>query len=133
MCDVPCIAVFCSESIECFPAVFSKFFFKLLFQGLQLLLVQSYISGSTFVASLYTISCILTSVQLLFAQRFCLRVLPHLSVCIFSLFLFLIIISDLFAVTPLSVCTYYYYYPYTLTKTSCVAFFAFPFILPQRL
>ena len=30
MCDVPSIAVFCSESIECFPGTASKFFFKLL-------------------------------------------------------------------------------------------------------
>ena len=30
MCDVPSIAVFCSESIECFPGIVSRFFFKLL-------------------------------------------------------------------------------------------------------
>ena len=30
MCDVPRIAVFCSESIECFPGIVSKFFLKLL-------------------------------------------------------------------------------------------------------
>jgi len=30
MCDVPSIAVFCSESIECFHGIVSKFFFKLL-------------------------------------------------------------------------------------------------------
>ena len=30
MCDVPSVAVFCSESIECFPGIVSKFFFKLL-------------------------------------------------------------------------------------------------------
>jgi len=30
MCDVPSIAVFCSESIECFPGTVYKFFFKLL-------------------------------------------------------------------------------------------------------
>ena len=30
MCDVPSIAVFCSESIECFPGTASKFFFRLL-------------------------------------------------------------------------------------------------------
>jgi len=29
MCDVPSIAVFCNESIECFPGTVSKFFFKL--------------------------------------------------------------------------------------------------------
>jgi hypothetical protein len=31
MCDVPSIAVFCSESIACFPGTASKFFFKLLY------------------------------------------------------------------------------------------------------
>ena len=30
MCDVPSLAVFCSESIECFPGTASKFFFRLL-------------------------------------------------------------------------------------------------------
>jgi len=30
MCDVPSIAVFCSESIECFPGTVSKLFLKLL-------------------------------------------------------------------------------------------------------
>ena len=30
MCDVPSIAVFCSESIECFPGTAYKFFFRLL-------------------------------------------------------------------------------------------------------
>ena len=30
MCDVTSIAVFCSESIECFPGIVSKFSFKLL-------------------------------------------------------------------------------------------------------
>ena len=28
MCDIPSIAVFCSESIECFPGVAFKFFLK---------------------------------------------------------------------------------------------------------
>jgi hypothetical protein len=30
MCDVPSIAVFCSESIECFPGIAFKFFLQLL-------------------------------------------------------------------------------------------------------
>jgi hypothetical protein len=29
MCDVPSIAVFCSESVECFPGIPSRFFLKL--------------------------------------------------------------------------------------------------------
>ena len=49
--------------------------FSLLFQWFQLLPVKSYISGSTFVVSLYINSCILTSFPLPFAQHFCLRVL----------------------------------------------------------
>ena len=103
--DVPSIAVFCSEFIECLPGTASKFCLKLslLFQWLQLLLVQSYISGSTFAVSLYINSCILTSFPLPFAQQLCLRVLPHLSVCMFFSTLFLIIISGLFSLTSLSV------------------------------
>ena len=30
MCDVPSVAVFCNESIECFPGTASTFFFRLL-------------------------------------------------------------------------------------------------------
>jgi len=30
MCDVPSIAVFCSEFVECFPGTASKFFLKLI-------------------------------------------------------------------------------------------------------
>jgi hypothetical protein len=47
----------------------------------------------------------LFSFLLPFAWHFYPLVLPHLSVCMFSLSLFLIIISGLFAVTSLSVCT----------------------------
>jgi len=87
-CDVPSIAVFCSESIECFPVQLPNFSlsFSLLSLWLQLLLVQSYISGSTFLVSLYINSCILTYFPLPFAQHFCPRVLPHLTVCMPSLF-----------------------------------------------
>ena len=87
--------------------------FSLLIHWLQLLLVQSYISGSTFVVSLYINFRILTSFPLPFAQHFCLRVLPHLSVCMSSIFCFLIIISGLFAVTCLSVCTAWFHYTVT--------------------
>ena len=38
-CDVPSIAVFCSESIECFPSIASKFFLKLLLLIILLLLL----------------------------------------------------------------------------------------------
>jgi len=59
------------------------------------LIVISYISDSTFVVSLYIKSCILSSFPLPFARHFSLQVLPLLSVGMFSLFLFLIIISYL--------------------------------------
>ena len=96
MCDVPSIAVFCSESVECFPGTASKFFLK----RLVTIPVAPIINGitvhfgSTFVASLYTNCCILTSFPVPFAQHFCLRVLPHLSVYYYY---------------------YYYYYYYLLT------------------
>jgi len=103
MCDVPSMAVFYGESIECFLVRLPDFSlgFSLLFQWLQLLLVQSYISGSTFVVSLYINSCILTSFPLPFAQHFCLRVLPHISGFVFSLFFKLLYLAYY----------YYYYYP----------------------
>ena len=92
MCDVPSTAVFCSESMEYFLVGFPNCSLSfLLFQRLQLLLVQSYISGSIFAVSLYINSCILTYFPLPFAQ-FCLRVLPHLSVCTFIIIIIIIII-----------------------------------------
>ena len=98
-CDVPSTAVCDSESIKCFPGAASKFSLKRfsLYRWLQLLLVWFYIVGSTVVASLYINSCIIASFPLPFVRNFCLRVLPSLSMCMFSLFLFLIIISRLFA------------------------------------
>ena len=104
MCDVPSIAVFCSESIECFPGIVSKFFFKLLVT----IPVAPIITG-TIVHFWFQIRCISIHILLYFnffplpfAQHFCLRV--SISVHVFS-YLFLIIISGLFAVTSLSVCT----------------------------
>ena len=95
MCDVPSIAVFCSESIECFPGIVSKFFVKLLVT----IPVAPIITG-TIVHFRFNIRCISIHKLLCFnffsasfAQHFCLRVLPHLSVCMFSL-------------------VYYYYYYY---------------------
>jgi hypothetical protein len=60
----------------------------LLFWWLQLLLASSYISCSTFVVSQYINSCILVSILLPFAWNFCPQVLPHLALCLFSLFVF---------------------------------------------
>ena len=39
MCDVPSIAVFCSESIECFPGTASKFFLKLLVTIINIIII----------------------------------------------------------------------------------------------
>ena len=90
MCDVPSIAVFCSESIECFPGTASKFFPKLL----VIIQVAPIITG-IIVHFKFHIRC--TSIHKLlyfnffsasFAQRFCLQVSPRLSVCMFSPFCF---------------------------------------------
>ena len=86
--DVPSMAVFCIESVECFLGVASKFFIKL-FVTIPMAAVISgiilhfklYISC----ISLYMNSCILASFPLYFACHFCLQVLPHLSVSVFSL------------------------------------------------
>ena len=59
----------------------------LLFQWLKILPVQSHISCSTYVVSLYITSCILTSFLLPFAHSHP-QVLPHLTVFMFSLFVF---------------------------------------------
>jgi hypothetical protein len=59
----------------------------LLFQWLKILPVQSHISCSTYVVSLYINSCILTSFLLPFAHSHP-QVLPHLTVFMFSLFVF---------------------------------------------
>ena len=90
MCDVPSIAVFCSESIECFSGISSKFFLKLLVT----IPVAPVITG-IIVHFRFHIRCIsihkllyFNFFPLPFAQHFCLRVLPHLSVCMFSLFCF---------------------------------------------
>ena len=101
MCDDPSIAVFCSESIEWLPGIVSKFFFKLLVT----------ITG-TIVHFRFHIRCISIHKLLyfnFFSASFCTTFLSagiatSISVHVFS-FLFLIIISGLFAVTSLSLCT----------------------------
>ena len=103
MCDVPSIAVFCSESMEWFPGIVSKFFFKLLVT----IPVAPIITG-TIVHFRFHIRCISIHKLLyfnLFSASFCTTFLSvgiatSISVHVFS-FLFLIIISGLFAVTSL--------------------------------
>ena len=103
MCDVPSIAVSCSESIECFPGIVSKFFFKLLVT----IPVAPIITG-TIVHLRFHIRCISIHKLLyfnFFSASSCTTFLSagiatSISMHVFS-FLFLIIISDLFAVTSL--------------------------------
>src|SRR5215475_9689330 len=105
MCDVPSTAVFCSESIEYFPGTASKFSLKLLVT----IPVAPIITG-IIVHFRFHIPCISIHKLLYFnflSASFCTTFLSadiatYISVHVFS-FLFIIIISDLFAVTSLSV------------------------------
>src|SRR5215510_9388366 len=107
MCDVPTIAVFCSESIECVPGTAAKFFLKLLVT----IPVAPIITG-IIVHFRFHIRCISVHKLLyfnFFSASFCTTFLSagiatSISVHVFSV-LFFIIISGLFAVTSLSVCT----------------------------
>ena len=63
--------------------------FSLLFQWVQLLLVQSYISGSTFFVSLYTNSCISNSFRLLLHNN---SVCGYCHIYKYACFLFLFIV-----------------------------------------
>ena len=116
MCDIRSIAVFCSESIEFFPGIVSKFFFK----HLVTIPVAPFITG-TIVQFRFHVRCISIHKLLyfnFFSTSLCTTFLSagiatSISVHVFS-FLFLIIISGLFAVTSLSVCTAYYYYYYSV-------------------
>ena len=109
MCDVLSTAVFCSESIKCFPGKASKCFLKLLVA----IAVAPIITG-IIVHLRFHIRCISIHTSKLlyfnfFSDSFCTTLLSagvatSTRVQVFS-FLFLVIISDLFAVTSLSVCT----------------------------
>ena len=111
MCDVPSVAVFSCESIKCFPGTVSKFFLKLLVT----IPVAPIITG-TIVHIRFHIRCI--SIEKLlyfnfFSASFCTTFLPagiatSISVRVFFC-LFLIIISGLFAVISLSVCTAWFH------------------------
>ena len=112
MCDIPSIAVLCSESIECFPGTPSKFFLQLLVTIPVAPVIIGIIVHFRFHIRYISIHKLLYFN--LFSASFCTTFLSagiatSISVDVFS-FLFLIIISGLFAITSLSVCTYYYYY-----------------------
>ena len=107
MCDVPSIAVFCGESIKCFPSTASKFFLKLLVA----IPVAPIITG-TIIHFRFHIHCISIHKLLYFNSFFTSFCTTFQSACFATsisvhvfCFLFLIIISGLFAVTSLSVCT----------------------------
>jgi len=110
MCDVPSIAVFWSECIECFPGTASRFSLKLLVT----IPVAPIITG-IIVRFRFHIRCISIHKLLyfnFFSASFCTTFLSAsiatpISVYVFSLFL--IVISGLFAVTSLSVCTAWFH------------------------
>ena len=128
MCDVPSIAVFCSEYIECFPGTVSKFFFKLLVT----IPVAPIITG-TIVHFRFHIRCISIHKPLyfnFFSASFCTTFLSagiaiSIKVHVFS-FLFIIITSGLFAVTSLSMCTAWFHN----TVTSHSPYTGFDMCLP---
>jgi len=70
----------------------------------------------TFVIFLYINCCILGYILLSFAWHYCPLVLPHPSVCMFSPFLFLIIIPGLFAVCYFCVRVHWFHNPF---RASC--------------
>ena len=98
VCDVPNIAVFCSESIECFRGTASKFFLKLHVTIPVAPVITGIIVHFRFhipFISKYKNSCILTSFPLLFARHFYLRVLPHPAVCMLLLLLLLLLLFEM--------------------------------------
>ena len=105
MCDVPSIAVFCSESTDCFPGTAFTFFLKLLVTIPVARIITGIIAHFRFVVSLYINSCIFN----FFSASFCTTVLSagiatSITVHVFS-FLFLIIISSLFALIIIIIIT----------------------------
>ena len=126
MCDVPSIAVFCSESIEWFPGIVSKFFFKLLVT----IPVAAIITG-TIVHFRFHIRCISIHKLLyfnFFSASFCTTFLSvdiatSISVHAFSSLFFNYYIWPIccnlyvcvYCLIPQH-CYYYYYYYYVLAK-----------------
>ena len=94
MCDVPSIAVFCSESIECFPGTASEFFLKLLVT----ILVAPIITG-TIVHFRFHIRCISIHKLLyfnFFSASFCTTFLSAgIATSIIIIIIIIIIISVL--------------------------------------
>jgi len=85
MCDVPSIAVFCSESIECFPGTAPKFFLKLLVT----IPVAPVITG-IIVHFRFHIPCISIHKLLYYYYYY---ILLHILSCIIIIIIIIIIIS----------------------------------------
>jgi len=102
MCDIPSIAVSCSECTVCFPGIPSKFFFQLSFTILVALIIH-------FMFHIHCLSVHKLVYFSFFSASFCIIFLSagmtttSIGKHIFS-FLFLINISNLFAITSLSEC-----------------------------
>jgi len=106
MCDVLSIAVFCSKSIERFPCMASKFFFKPFVTTPVALVIAGIIIHFMFHSHCIYMHKLLYFI--FFSASFVMKFLSvgiatSISMHVFSL-LFLIIISGLFSVTSLSVC-----------------------------
>jgi hypothetical protein len=80
MCDVPSMAVFCRESVECCPGIVSRYFCKLLLTipvAPMISIMTKSISCSTFSEFLYLDFYTLISFQLPFVLHSYLIVLLH--------------------------------------------------------
>ena len=111
ICDVPSIAVFCSESIEYFPGIVYKFFLKLLVTTPVAPVITDINVHFRFYMRFNSIHKVLYFN--LFSASLCTTFLSagiatSISVHVFP-FLFLVIISGLFAVTSLSGCTAWFH------------------------
>ena len=111
MCDDPSIVVFCSESIECFPGMVSKFFLK----HFVAIRMAPTITGTIlcFRFHIHSISIHKLWYFSFFFVSFCMTFLSagiatSISMHIFS-FLFLIIISGPLVVNSLFVCTAWFH------------------------
>jgi hypothetical protein len=128
MCDVPSTAVFCSESIECFPGIASRFFLKLFVT----ILVAPIITGFHIRCTSVPNSCILTSFPLPIARHFLSAgIATSISVRV-SPFLFLIIISGLFAVNSLSIIIIIIIIIYLICVRTSAGFVAGPYAVESR-
>jgi hypothetical protein len=100
MCDVSSIAVSCSEFTACFPGIPTKFFFKLSVTVLVALIKHFMFHTHLSVHKLVCFSFFSASFYITFLSP---GMTTSINTHVFS-FLFLIIISDLFAITSLSEC-----------------------------